>query len=99
MKEFNLRLFLKTFLPKMKCKPYLQWLADTQPHLEGHHILGKDWDYMIAKITPEEHKKVHAKTPDCLTFEELVANALTNLARFNDYILKRNEYDDLSKLF
>ena len=87
MKDFNLRLFLKTFLPKMKCKPFLQWLADTQPNLEGHHILGKDWDYLIAKITSEQHKEVHAKTPDCMTFEELLTNAIKNLANFINYLL------------
>jgi len=99
MKDFNLRLYLKDNLPKQKCPEYLNYLADIDPYHEGHHILGKAWDYLIAKITTEEHKLVHAGHPSAPSFEELLVNAIRNWSDYMKYINKKDELDKLSELF
>jgi len=86
MKDFNLRLYLKDNLPKKKDRDYLAWLADTDPYNVGHHILGKDWDYMIAKIPDKKHKDWHNKTKDAPSFEELLLNAINNRERYLEQV-------------
>ena len=86
MKDFDLRRYLKYNLPKKKDKDYLNYLADTDPYHEGHHILGKDWDYLIAKLTPMEHKLVHARHPNAPSFEMMLLNAINNREHYLDHI-------------
>lgn len=86
MEDFNLRLYFKTHLPKKKDKDYLDYLANVDPYHEGHHILGKDWDYLIAKVTPTEHKLIHAKHPSAPTFEAQLLNAINNREHYLEHL-------------
>lgn len=77
---------LKFNLKKRESRKYLQWLAERDKVREGHHIIGKRNDYLIAKITSEEHKKAHAKTNDALDFEKLLVNAIENILDYVNYL-------------
>ena len=81
---------LKFNLKPRESKAYLKWLAERDQHREGHHIIKKRNDYLIAKITSEEHKKVHAATKDAPDFEQLLVNALENLMDYTEYLEKQN---------
>lgn len=77
---------LKFNLKRRESRKYLQWLAEQDQIREGHHIIGKRNDYLIAKITSEEHKKVHAKTDDALDFDELLVRAIENILNYVEYL-------------
>lgn len=98
MKDFNLRLYLKTNLRKRENLDYLNWLADTNPHKVGHHIIGKRNDLLIAKVSDLEHKKIHSATKDALSFEEQLVLALENIFDYVEYLQRRGVNDELSEL-
>ena len=77
---------LKFNLRKRESKRYLEWLANKDRHNEGHHVVGKRNDYLIAKISSEEHKKVHHCTKDSTPFELLMVNALENLFDYIEHL-------------
>lgn len=80
---------LKFHLKPRESKAYLKWLAERDQHREGHHILGKRIDYLIAKINSLMHKQVHAKNKEAPQFEELLLNALENLFDYIEYLEKK----------
>jgi len=78
---------MKTNLPKKKDKDYLNYLANIDPYHEGHHILGKDWDYLIAKVTKIEHELIHLGHPKAPSFEELLIRAINNREHYIKQII------------
>jgi hypothetical protein len=89
---------LKFNLKPRESQNYLQWLAERDQHREGHHILGKRNDYLIAKITSQEHKEVHAKTKNSLDFDQLLFNAIENLLDYVEFLEKPTPRTTLSEI-
>lgn len=89
---------LKFNLKPRESRMYLQWLAERDQHREGHHILGKRNDFLIAKITTQEHKEVHAKTKNSPDFERLLFNAIENLMDYVECLEKPSSRISLSEI-
>lgn len=84
-----LKKLLNFTLKPRESKAYMKWLAERDGSREGHHIIKKRNDFLIAKITSEQHKKVHYATPDALDFETLLVNAMENLMDYTEYLEKK----------
>ena len=77
------RLHLRTYLPNIKCREYLNWVAmNENPNLEGHHLLGQKYcDFLIAKLRPEVHHS-NAINTDFQEHYELAISLLGKYARY-----------------
>lgn len=78
----DIRTKLRHRLKRRENRQYLEWLAWSKDRrLDGHHIIGKRNDLLIAKIEHEEHLRNPYSD-----FDEHLVDALENLMDYVEYL-------------